>query len=478
VLEFEGAPRLRAAVVEKLEHDYEIEPLEEWQRAAEDLHATGRAADEIAVVAGTLNVAAVVTALVRKEADGEWMITVTARHGPSGKSVDKVRYPLKSPYTAKQLLDAIGPSVEAALKGPPELPPPLPDPAPPPVVPPPLELPPEPPQPRPRWYPYFDLSAGFILGGRRFSFDEKSGGAQSHCYDIQGPATSDQNQIVYQYTNSSSRCPGYVGNGGPGLRVDAGIYPFAGLQRGWLQGLGLGGTFDLMFWPDGNACAKYVNGTCLTAGTPLPTNEFRVEAGLRYTYNLLNKRSRPSILLSVQYGIHQFTLQKTDATYEYPDVNTMNPVKVQGKDDHGLPDIRYQYVDLGFGVRVPFYANKRWYLGMVLDFHYHFMLDYGEIETQFASGTGYAALFQGGGYGPISSGYGLRADFTAIELIPWKGLSIRLGGYYEVFSMSFALGVGGDSPPQTVLPSDAARHLSTGATDQYFGGVAQIGYQY
>ncbi len=484
VLEFEGAPRLRAAIIDKLEKDYEIEPLDEWLRAAQDLGASGRADDEIAIVAGTLNVAAVVTALVRRDEGGEWMITIAPRHGPSGKPVDKLRYPLKSPYTARQLLEAIGPAVVAAIKGPPELPPvpSMPDlaPIPLPSTEPPEPLPLEPPQPRQRWYPYFDLSVGFILEGRRFGFDEQSGTRAVHCYDFKRPAPGDQdpNQVIYQYGGTSSRCPGYAGNSAPGMRVDASVYPFASLSSRWLRGLGVGGSFDIMGWPDGHACNKYVNGTCLQAGAALPTSEFRIEAGLRWTYNLLNKRSRPSILLSVQYGLHQFALQKSSATYEYPDPSTSDPLKIQGQDDHGLPDIRYQYVDLGFGVRVPFYGNKQWYLGMVLAVHYHVMLDYGELQTRFAGGKGYDALYQGGGYGPVSSGYGLRADLLPIELVPWKGMTIRLGGFYEVFSMGFALSAGGEAPPQDVAPGEAARHLAKGATDQYFGGVLQVGYQY
>ena len=88
-----------------------------------------------------------------------------------------------------------------------------------------------------------------------------------------------------------------------------------------------------------------------------------------------------------------------------------------------------------------------------------------------------------------ASGYGFRAGFTPLELIPWKGVTVRLSGYYEVFSMSFQNG--SQSASQYELPptdtvkgrqgralEDASRYIARGASDQYFGGLVQVGYQY
>ena len=89
-----------------------------------------------------------------------------------------------------------------------------------------------------------------------------------------------------------------------------------------------------------------------------------------------------------------------------------------------------------------------------------------------------ADLYGNGGFGP-ASGYGLRASLTLLEAMVWKGLTIRLSGYYELFNYTFDLGKTlVDQTPGDVATGRDARHLAAGASDTYFGGVVQIGYQY
>ncbi len=61
----------------------------------------------------------------------------------------------------------------------------------------------------------------------------------------------------------------------------------------------------------------------------------------------------------------------------------------------------------------------------------------------------------------------------------WKGLTVRLTGYYEMFQYAFDLGKNLSSQdPGDVATGRDARHLAAGASDNFFGGIVQVGYQY
>ncbi len=495
VLEFVGAPAARTAVNAALKKSYTLVPLAKWNAAAKRLSATGRAADEIATVAADLNVDVVITATAKKDKEaGIWTLSVSPRRGSTGKASEKLKYPLKSPRvdaaTIKQLVEDIGPAVEKALLPEPEKiekPDLKPDVA--------VALPPgrddDPLEKlrkaeedekrlkenqRPRYYPYFDVSVGLIAGGRSFSFTEEQGVSPVKCYDFvqQGPSVTSPAQIVYKYGKNLNKCPTFSPSASAGLRFDVTAYPLAGLHFNILRGLGIGGTFDVSFWQPSKVCNMSTGGTCTVFGSQLNTSEFRAEVGLRWAWNILNKRGRPSLLFMLQYGAHRFAIQKETKQGGYPVTNPSG--NIMGVDDHGLPDILYQYVDIGIGARVPYYSTDKYFVGLLFDFHYHIMLDYGDIQSQFIDISTY-----NGGYGPVGGGYGLRVSLTPIELMPWKGLTVRVQGYYETFSMNFDLlnpDKGYEIPPTTRDPSIGARHLAQGATDQYFGGVLQVGWQY
>jgi len=152
-----------------------------------------------------------------------------------------------------------------------------------------------------------------------------------------------------------------------------------------------------------------------------------------------------------------------------------------GIDDHGLPDILYQYVTIGVGGRIPYYSTEKLYFGLLVNFNFHAMLSFGELGTGFADTSTTTSLYGNGGYGQ-ASGYGFRVGFTPLELIPWKGITVRLSGFYEMFTTAFTLGSNINNnvslPPVDRTLENAARHIAQGAVDQYFGGVVQIGYQY
>ena len=110
-----------------------------------------------------------------------------------------------------------------------------------------------------------------------------------------------------------------------------------------------------MFWPD----SKYGSGTSQVL---LNTREWRVEGGLRYHYNILNKRNMPSVLFNAQYGAHFFAVAK-EQKVRLISTKTSTRRKADGINDHGLPDILYQYVTIGLGARIPYFVTEKLYRG-------------------------------------------------------------------------------------------------------------------
>jgi hypothetical protein len=277
---------------------------------------------------------------------------------------------------------------------------------------------------------------------------------------------------VFTYGSKLSKCPGYAPSVGAGVRIDLTGYPLAFLSKNYIRGLGIGIMFDYVGWQPS------------TTGGPtaveLATTEFRFEVGLRYHYNLFNKRSRPSILANIQYGGHSFAIAKQVKSYTYMDENFMNRTTM-GLDDHGLPDIFYQYVNIGVGGRVPYYANEKMYFGLILNVDVHILLSAGEIANALDKNAPTDSLYQASGYGPTQGGFGIRASLTLLEAMIWRGLTVRLQGFYELFKYDFQFGTGEGQatlPPGDRKTDFGARHIAPGATDNYFGGVVSVGYQY
>jgi hypothetical protein len=509
VLPIEGAPpKLQKAIETALKKDYNVVAEAKWNASAKKLNVTGHGTEEVALVANDLKVDVVITGKVKTDKDsGQWKLNIAARHGPTGKPVGKLTYDLKSdkiePATITQVETEIGPAVVQALAGPPGEKPSVAQAEPPPTMTPtPVLGKDEDPIAklareeaekrrreqellRPIYYPYIDASAGVIVGGRSYSYSEDADPASTlKCYDLDkrvpDPKDPGGRGFVSRYLpykrGSSAACPGFATSIAAGVRADVTAYPLAFLKVGAVKGLGLGVTFDYMFWPD----SKYGSGSTQVL---LATREWRVEGGLRYHYNILNKRQMPSVLFNAQYGAHFFAVAKEQKQYPYLD-ESFNPKTADGVNDHGLPDILYQYITIGLGARVPYFVNEKLYFAGLVNVNFHVPLSYGEISSRFGSSNTDTAsgpvpdVYGNGGFGP-ASGWGLRASLTLLEAMVWKGLTVRLSGYYELFKYSFDLGKNlASQDPGDVPTGRDARHLAAGASDNYFGGIVQIGYQY
>jgi hypothetical protein len=432
-------------------------PPARWAASSRKLFARNRTPDDVAAVAADVGAKIVVTGAVKRDGRA-WQLLVTVRDGNTGKSRDKLKYPLKgprlTPRTLAQLASDVSSSFDRAItaaqadeeelapvnpKQPPlpaERLPPTENPpvakgkgkkptrvakgdeesiAPPPATPPPTDdetppgqKPPPPKQPvatvvtpapagRPRWAPYFDVSAGGSISGRAFDFAPTS---------------------LPRFSSS------VVG----GLHIDLTIYPMASLWRmagGVLAGLGVGATLDKPFWPDSHAVADPMH-------IGYATSELRVVGGLRWRFVLYKPIPRPELVLSVGGGLHSFSIAKID-------------MGGGALTDVGPPDVAYKFVALGAIVRLHFAEWARIWAA----FHYQVVTDAGSITTDAEYGA--------------ASVFGVRVD-GGLDFFVWRGLKLGGVGFYQRFAASFNGAPG-------------MRGVANGAVDQYWGGVLAVGYE-
>ncbi len=161
-----GAKTAEAAVVRTLRKKATIVPQTSWTKSARKLFAPSHSAEDISAVAEDVGAQIVITGLIKK--DGRrWELSIGVRDGKTGKTHDRLRYPLKGPrltpdvtaILVKEINDAfdsaVGAPAPAAESRPPQVAEtkPAPEPTKPPPVeptkPPPVEAKAEAPPPKP-----------------------------------------------------------------------------------------------------------------------------------------------------------------------------------------------------------------------------------------------------------------------------------------------------------------------------------------
>ena len=445
IVPFNGPPGAKQAEVmigRTLRKKATLVPQTTWLKAARKLFAPSHKAEDIADVAADVGAQVVITGIIRR--DGRrWELTVSVRDAKTGKTRDRLKYPLKGPRLTEDVVTLLTKEVNEAFDSminPEELAdvkpahPPAPAQslgqapekppaqaqaqAPPPstsqsasAAPPPSGSPPvgasEPPPPpvhgevataaptrRPSWAPYFDLSVGPTISGRSFDFD---------------PASQ----------------PKFSSGVVAGIRADFTLTPLAGTWKrahGAFAGLGIGATVDKPFWPDSTSKQD--------PAMKFGTSELRVEGGLRWRIVLYKAVPRPQLLIQAGGGLHSFAIGK----------DAMGA-------DVGPADVSYKYATFGAGLRVHF-AEWAWIWAM---FDYHVVFDPGPIADLVAE------------YGPAKT-FGIRVR-GGLDFLVYKGFKIGAEGLYERFSLTF-------NPASAVPPGK----IANSGTDQYFGGVIVVGY--
>ena len=460
VLPFDGAPQSRQTVIRLLRERYEVSA--RLRLGPENGPVPSRVVQTDVgqkppdvVVSGSMQ---------QTSSSGKWSLWLSFLHGPSGQRVTELRHELAQPTLrkgdAQELAQKLFPVIERAISWSPQnetLSAPTPS------------------------LPYFEADAGFIIGLRRFSFDEEAVPSEVRCYERMPPAPNLLTQGSSLRYNTLPRCAGFNLAAAPGLRLNFTLFPLARLTSVAVRGLGIGMTFDWMLWPSGQICDRSDDGSCSPQGEARSIREYRLEAGLRWRWSI--PRPWPSPSLTVQYGLHHFSIQPSDVTYALRSAQEVKATTVTVTDNHGLPDLRYQYLDLGIGMKALYLERAYFSIGGEMDVHYHVMFAHGEIEKTFTDEN----LLQGG-YGPVRSSHGWRVGVTPVQL-RWRArntgvpgwLRAELAGYVEKFRMQFQMGSGDEGnslPPIRREPEQGAKYLAQGANDWYFGLVAQVGYEY
>lgn len=289
---------------------------------------------------------------------------------------------------------------------------------------------------RPRWSPFFDLRVGFLLGGRKLQFNAATADSSNGCLALRDPVAGRFSAIP---------CPGYFLPVAAGLHAEVSFFPMAGLSVHALRGLGLMGQMDLV--PTSQACSNADDQGNCTAGL-LGASELRIEAGIWWRWQLGYSDRRPALSLLAQYGLHRWGFDSP------PDATSFR----------SLPSTTYQYMTVGLAIELPLHVSKNLLIQTGLHAHYHAMLAYGDM-------TQGAQTDADGGYGPVQSGHGLRVHLTLLEIRPWRGLTLSLAGFYELFLIQFSITQSGQTSP------NETRFVAQGLQDQYFGGTFNLGYR-
>ncbi|MCB9558410.1 MAG: hypothetical protein H6707_20005 [Deltaproteobacteria bacterium] len=270
-------------------------------------------------------------------------------------------------------------------------------------------------KPRPSWQHILDISAGLTVLRRSFNFVDPVEPTQ--------PAN---------YTT-----PGVV----PAVRVDANLYPFAALTRGFWGHIGIRAHFLRVL-----GLKSQLAGLTGRSNTLIQT----LEAGARYRFNLKDDRLSPTIYFGADFGLHSFAIAGAEQA-QIP-----------------LPNISYAYINMALAeLDYPFYASGAFVIGAHAAFDLMVVLTAGDIEAVGDLGYGRAAT--------------VGLDATVGLFARYHGWFARLDGFYRRFTFTF----NGDCYLEAVVDKDGkvvkdrrCGNYAGGARDVYLGGTLAFGYAY
>src|SRR5207302_2561203 len=116
VVPFQGpqSKQAEAVVVRTLRKKASIVPQATWMKAQRKLFAPSHSSEDIAAVAEDVGAEVVITGIVKR--DGKrWQLIVSVRDGKTGKTRERLRYPLKVPRVNAETLSLLQQEIGVAF---------------------------------------------------------------------------------------------------------------------------------------------------------------------------------------------------------------------------------------------------------------------------------------------------------------------------------------------------------------------------
>ncbi len=444
VLGFDGAKAAsaEAAVADIVERKYTLVSASAYARAAKRLKARKSSDKNVAKVANDIGADAIIAGAVKRKGN-RWTLSVTVREGKSGRTLDTLVFRLSSPKVGKQDKKDIAadllPLVARAKA---------------------IAAAEEPKKKKGKKRPVEEEETDEEMAAEDEESDEPvmeetpveevassepapettidaRAGDDSAAAGPRVPGSAADLSVGMSFISRSlgfnhaglgmgQEPPTYGGDPVPGVFVSAMVYPFAFVQRrGVARNLGVSFVFDRVF-------TMTSNGRDLNDGMDksFSTIQQRWGLGLRYRAMFGNA----SLSAGLGYNRLAFVIERGGA-------------------DLDMPNVEYEYVDVGATGRLPFGSRFALFAGGA----YLVMLAAGEIQE---------TAFYGGG-----SVQGVEAEI-GIDIRIRPRLLGKIGGRYQRIAYDFD----GSGMQTTMRDGDGSDQDVGGALDEYLGGYVTVGY--
>ncbi|HEX4421264.1 MAG TPA: hypothetical protein VH165_25290 [Kofleriaceae bacterium] len=249
-------------------------------------------------------------------------------------------------------------------------------------------------------------------------------------------------QLTFKYTKTLlQKPPGYQGKPVPGFAIDTTIYPlsYGHTRDDLLKNIGINVSGSRVFKLNTQVAN---NGIKPDPDHPTPTSyhsfDSRFGFGGVFRYAFGQSPTAPVVIGGLGYSDQQFSIAFQSA-----------------KNQSGIPNVRYKSVEPSAGVRFPITEK----IIANLDVKIMAMLDTGQIQGVTQYGTSKVTGFEG----TVGADYLITPNIFA-----------RVAFHAETIGFTFQ----GNGFASNNRDMDPTTQDVTGARDNYFGGMATVGYAY
>ncbi len=216
----------------------------------------------------------------------------------------------------------------------------------------------------------------------------------------------------------------------PALLLEGAVYPAAIWSRGPLANIGIVAEYWRVL-----ALKSQLPGYT----EPLATTLHDLRLGLRYRWNLLDKKTSLVMKMGLSYGRMGFVIH-------WAADQSLAP----------LPNIIYDYLDIAVvHLKLPFYTQQSFAFGGLASFDYLLIFSAGDIER--TDSSGYGKSFIGG----LDFGGGIYAEYS--------DFTFKVAGFYKHLFFDF---------DNQCYKTGTGCKVAGGALDRYLGFSLAVGYSY